>query len=178
MRRENQFFADWERSSASVEQIHHHWAFDIHDLEHRGRCQVGFIPRPLKMPGEKLLLEEGALVHRMMKRTEAINSEIAAGRMVLPDDAPGTGSIRTSAVRSLKAFAKDASVCAIETSLCCSLGPTGAICSKRRRIHICRRPLSTETCVCGSLLCCHSTGAIFGPRSLATTILQAEIHVM
>jgi hypothetical protein len=111
-------------------------------------------------------------------RTEAINSEIAAGRMVLPDDAPGTGSIRTSAVRSLKAFAKDASVCAIETSLGCSLGPTGAICSKRRRIHICRRPLSTETCVCGSLLCCRSTGAIFGPRSLATTILQAEIHVM
>ncbi|WP_341872732.1 hypothetical protein [Mesorhizobium japonicum] len=48
--RENRFFADWERPSASVERIFDHWAFDIHDLEHRGRREIGFIPRPLKMP--------------------------------------------------------------------------------------------------------------------------------
>ena len=74
--RENRFFADWERSSACAHRIFDHWAFDIHDLEHRGRRDIGFIPRPLKMPAEKLLLEEGISVHRLMERTEAIDAEI------------------------------------------------------------------------------------------------------
>ncbi|WP_342211411.1 MULTISPECIES: hypothetical protein [Mesorhizobium] len=74
--RENRFFADWERSSASVERIFDHWAFDIHDLEHRGRREIGFIPRPLKMPAEKLLLDEGVSVHHLMEGTEAVDAEI------------------------------------------------------------------------------------------------------
>ncbi|ESZ03160.1 hypothetical protein NKH89_13630 [Mesorhizobium sp. M0923] len=74
--RENRFFADWERSSACARRIFDHWAFDIHDLEHRGRREIGFIPLPLKMPAEKLLLEEGISVHRLMARTEAIDAEI------------------------------------------------------------------------------------------------------
>ncbi|BCH04934.1 hypothetical protein MesoLj131b_69330 (plasmid) [Mesorhizobium sp. 131-2-5] len=74
--RENRFFADWERSSACAHRIFDHWAFDIHDLEHGGRREIGFIPRPLKMPTEKLVLEDGISVHRLMERTKAIDTEI------------------------------------------------------------------------------------------------------
>ncbi|WP_292193738.1 hypothetical protein [Mesorhizobium sp.] len=41
--REIRFFADWERSSACAHRIFDHWAFDVHDLEHRGRREIGFI---------------------------------------------------------------------------------------------------------------------------------------
>ncbi|TIQ17228.1 MAG: hypothetical protein E5X61_28175, partial [Mesorhizobium sp.] len=74
--RENRFFADWERSSACAHRIFDHWAFDIHDLEDRGRREIGFIPRPLKMPAERLPMEDGISVHRLMERTEAIDAEI------------------------------------------------------------------------------------------------------
>lgn len=74
--RENRFFADWERSSACGNRIFDHWAFDIHDLEHRGRREIGFIPRPLKMPAERLLVEDGMSIHRVMERTEAIDAEV------------------------------------------------------------------------------------------------------
>ncbi|WP_181174317.1 hypothetical protein [Mesorhizobium sp. B2-3-11] len=46
--RENRFFVAWERSSAAADRIFAHWAFDIHDLEDRGRREIGFIPWPLK----------------------------------------------------------------------------------------------------------------------------------
>lgn len=74
--RENRFFADWQRSSASVHRIFDHWAFDIHDLDDRGRREIGFIPRPLKTPAGKLPLQEGISVHRLMERTEAIDAEV------------------------------------------------------------------------------------------------------
>ncbi|TIO70148.1 hypothetical protein [Mesorhizobium sp.] len=74
--RENRFFADWERSSACADRIFDHWAFDIHDFEDRGRREIGFIPRPLKMPAVKLALQEGISVHRLMERNEAIDAEI------------------------------------------------------------------------------------------------------
>lgn len=74
--RENRFFADWERSSAAADRIFAHWAFDIHDFEERGRREIGFIPRPLKMPAGKLALEAGISVHRLMELTEAIDAEI------------------------------------------------------------------------------------------------------
>lgn len=73
---ENRFFADWQRSSACTHRIFDHWAFDIHDFEDRGRREIGFIPRPLKMPAGKLPLEAGISVHRLMERTEAIDAEI------------------------------------------------------------------------------------------------------
>jgi hypothetical protein len=74
--RENRFFADWERSSACVHRIFAHWASDIHDLEQRGRRELGFIPRPLKSPAERLLAEDGVSVHRLMERIEAIDVEV------------------------------------------------------------------------------------------------------
>ncbi|HEV2501846.1 MAG TPA: hypothetical protein VGV39_02160 [Mesorhizobium sp.] len=74
--RENRFFADWARSSASTARIFEHWAFDIQDFDERGRRQLGFIPRPLKLPAERLLPEEDISVHRLMERIEAIDEQI------------------------------------------------------------------------------------------------------
>ena len=74
--RENRFFADWQRSSASTARIFDHWAFDIKDFAERGRRQLGFIPRPLKMPAERLIADDGVSVHRLMERAEAIDAEI------------------------------------------------------------------------------------------------------
>lgn len=74
--RENRFLADWEHSSAGGLRVFDHWAFDIHDLEHRDQREIGFIPRPLKMPAERLLAEEGMSVHRLMERIEAIDQKI------------------------------------------------------------------------------------------------------
>ncbi|MER9558216.1 hypothetical protein [Mesorhizobium sp. M0323] len=75
--RENRFFADWGRSSAASVRIFDHWAFDIHDFEGPGqKREIGFIPRPLKMPAEKLLAGEGVAVHRLMERIEAIDAEM------------------------------------------------------------------------------------------------------
>lgn len=74
--RENRFFADWERSSAALARVFEHWAFDITDYEQDGRRQISFIPRPLKTPTERLLLEEGVSVHRLMERIETIDAEV------------------------------------------------------------------------------------------------------
>ncbi len=74
--RENRFFADWERSSACGHRIFDHWSFDIHDLEHRGRREIGFIPRPLSNPAEQLLVKDGVSVHRLMEGIEAIDAEM------------------------------------------------------------------------------------------------------
>ncbi|PBB83749.1 hypothetical protein [Mesorhizobium sp. WSM3876] len=74
--RESRFFIAWERSSAAIDRIFAHWAFDIHDLEDRGRREIGFIPRPLKFPTERLLADEGVSLHRLMERIEAIDTEI------------------------------------------------------------------------------------------------------
>ncbi|MER9134359.1 hypothetical protein [Mesorhizobium sp. M0768] len=75
--RENRFFADWARSSSAAARIFDHWAFDIHDLEGRGpKREIGFIPRPLKYPAERLLGEEGVSVHRLMEGIEAIDQNI------------------------------------------------------------------------------------------------------
>lgn len=75
--RENRFFADWARSSAASVRIFDHWAFDIHDFEERGhKREIGFIPRPLKHPAERLLADEGVSVHRLMERIEAIDQKI------------------------------------------------------------------------------------------------------
>ncbi|MER9273610.1 hypothetical protein [Mesorhizobium sp. M0643] len=74
--RENRFFADWERSSASSDRLFAHWAFDIKDFEDHGRRQLNFIPRPLKMPAERLLVDESVSVHRLMESIEAIDAEM------------------------------------------------------------------------------------------------------
>jgi hypothetical protein len=74
--RENRFFADWERSNAAADRIFAHWAFDIHDLDDRGRREIGFIPRPLTNPAERLLADDGVSVHRLMERIEAVDREV------------------------------------------------------------------------------------------------------
>ncbi|MCO5066771.1 MAG: hypothetical protein M9924_20565 [Rhizobiaceae bacterium] len=74
--RENRFFADWERSSASAARIFEHWAFDISDYEEHSQRQLSFIPRPLKMPAERLVPDEGVSVHRLMERIEAIDDAV------------------------------------------------------------------------------------------------------
>lgn len=74
--RENRFFADWQRSSAEAARVFEHWAFDIKDYEERGRRQLSFIPRPLRMPAERLLPEEGGSVHRLMERIEIVDAEM------------------------------------------------------------------------------------------------------
>lgn len=73
--REVRFFQDWERSSAASTRIYEHWAMDIRDYEHRDRRELGFIPRPLRPPAKRLKAE-GASVHVLMDRIEAIDHEI------------------------------------------------------------------------------------------------------
>lgn len=73
--REVRFFQDWEESSARTEPVFRHWALDINDYEERGSRELGFIPRPLRLPEEKLELGE-ASVHILMDRIERIDREI------------------------------------------------------------------------------------------------------
>ncbi len=74
--RENRFFADWDRSSAASAKVFDHWAFEITDYTQRGRRQLSFIPRPLRMPAQQLLVEEDISVHRLMERIEATDTEV------------------------------------------------------------------------------------------------------
>ncbi len=75
--RENRFLADWDRSSAAATHIFRYWAFDIHDFDQRGLREIGFIPRPLQYPTERLRLDEGVSVHRLMERIEAIDADVS-----------------------------------------------------------------------------------------------------
>jgi hypothetical protein len=74
--RENRFFADWQRSSTAAARVFEHWAFDIKDYVDHDQRQLSFIPRPLKMPSERLLPEEDVTVHGLMDRIEAIDAEM------------------------------------------------------------------------------------------------------
>lgn len=73
--RENRFFQDWDESSASAERVYAHWALDICDYDHKGTREVGFVPRPLHLPDERLGVG-GASVHFLMDRVEAIDREV------------------------------------------------------------------------------------------------------
>jgi hypothetical protein len=68
--RENRFFQDWEESSASAQRV------DIYDYDDKGTREVGFVPRPLHLPEEKLGVGD-ASVHFLMDRVEAIDRESA-----------------------------------------------------------------------------------------------------
>lgn len=76
MPREVRFFKDWEASSAARSRVFAHWALDVRDYEYRGQREIGFIPRPLRMPRERLTATEGASVHILMDRIEAIDREV------------------------------------------------------------------------------------------------------
>jgi len=74
--RELRFFQDWEASSASPQRVFAHWALDARDYTHKGEREVGFIPRPLKPPKERLLMTEEVSVHLLMDRIEAVDREV------------------------------------------------------------------------------------------------------
>ncbi len=74
--RELRFFQDWEESSARPQRVFAHWALDIRDYTHKGEREVGFIPRPLRPPKERLLMTPDASVHFLMERIEAVDREI------------------------------------------------------------------------------------------------------
>ena len=74
--REVRFFQDWEGSSASAHRVYAHWALDIRDYESRGEREVGFIPRPLHQPADRLQVGEDTSVHILMDRIEALDREI------------------------------------------------------------------------------------------------------
>ena len=74
--RELRFFQDWEDSSARAQRVFAHWALDIRDYAHKGEREVGFIPRPLRQPKERLLMTPEASVHLLMDRTGAVDREV------------------------------------------------------------------------------------------------------
>lgn len=74
--RELRFFQDWEVSSARSHRVFAHWALDARDYTHKGEREVGFIPRPLRMPKERLLMSPEISVHQLMDRIEAIDGEV------------------------------------------------------------------------------------------------------
>ncbi|WP_019200230.1 hypothetical protein [Afipia birgiae] len=75
--REVRFFRDWEASSAGSRRAFDYWALDVRDYTWKGEREVGFIPRPLKTPRERLLMSAETSVHLLMDRIEAIDREIA-----------------------------------------------------------------------------------------------------
>ena len=60
---------------ASAHRVFAHRALDIHDT-YQGEREIGFIPRPLRPPRERLLPMPDASVHLLMDRTEAADREI------------------------------------------------------------------------------------------------------
>jgi len=74
--RERRFFEDWEQSSAGAYRVFAHWALDIRDYTHNGEREVGFIPRPLQPPKERLLMTPHVSVHLLMDRIEAMDREV------------------------------------------------------------------------------------------------------
>jgi hypothetical protein len=56
--REVRFFQDWQQTSAGSQRVFAHWALDIHDYSVEGEREIGFIPRPLRQPKERLLAYE------------------------------------------------------------------------------------------------------------------------
>ncbi|WFU54497.1 hypothetical protein QA639_33530 [Bradyrhizobium pachyrhizi] len=74
--RELRFFRDWEESSAGPQHIFANWALDARDYTHKSEREVGFIPRPLKPPKERLLTTGDISVHALMDRIEAVDREV------------------------------------------------------------------------------------------------------
>lgn len=74
--RELRFFQDWDDSSAKSQRVFEYWAIDVRDYTHKGEREVGFIPRPLQPPKERLLMTPDASVHLLMDRIEAVDREV------------------------------------------------------------------------------------------------------
>jgi hypothetical protein len=74
--REIRFFQDWAESSTARARVFTHWALDIRDTTHQGERQIGFIPRPLHAPKDRLVAHADLSVHVLMDRIEAVDREI------------------------------------------------------------------------------------------------------
>lgn len=74
--RELRFFQDWEASSARSQRVFAHWALDARDYTYKDEREVGFIPRPLHPPQERLLMAPETSVHQLMDRIEAVDGEV------------------------------------------------------------------------------------------------------
>jgi hypothetical protein len=74
--RELRFFEDWEQSSASAHRVFVHWALDVRDYTYKGEREIGFIPRPLRPPKDRLRPVPDASVHMLMDCIEAIDREL------------------------------------------------------------------------------------------------------
>jgi site-specific recombinase XerC len=175
--REKRFLADWERSSAAADRVFAHWAFDIQDFEERGRRQLGLIPRPLKVPADRLLAEEGDSVHRLMERIEAVDAKVGLPFACFFLMTHGHWVIWTSATRSGAACAPGACACPIAIRRCCSTGPTTAIYSEPRPWIICprRNPRPMQSCAAPRrstpwTSCCPSSAANSWPSFCPTTM--------
>jgi hypothetical protein len=81
--RELRFFQDRMDSSAAAHRVFAHWALDIRDYTYKGEREIGFIPRPLQPPQERLLSMLSAdntmpdvPVHLLMDRIDAVHREV------------------------------------------------------------------------------------------------------
>src|SRR5258708_1422186 len=74
--RELRFFEDWGQSSASAHRVFAHWALDVRDYTYKGEREIGFIPRPLRPPKDRLRPVPDASVHILMDRIDAIDREL------------------------------------------------------------------------------------------------------
>jgi hypothetical protein len=74
--REVRFFEDWSNSSTAVARVFDHWGLGIYDHTQDGHREVGFVPRPLRTPKERLLANEDTSVHMLMDGIEAIDREV------------------------------------------------------------------------------------------------------
>ena len=78
--RELRLFGDWEQSSADAHRVFAHWALDIRDYTHKGEPEVGFIPRPLRPPKDRLLPMPDVSLHILMDRPKRAISDVAVRR--------------------------------------------------------------------------------------------------
>ena len=140
MPREVRFFQDWEASARS-QRVFAHRALDVRDYIHKREREIGFIPRPHKMPHERLQMTPETSVHQLMNRNEAIDREVALpfgwfflmthGHWVEPD-------VGLAIAEGLK---RSVSACVIPTQLCCFAGPSGPTVSEARYGRHRQRPI-------------------------------------
>jgi hypothetical protein len=141
--REPRFFRDWEAWSAGTERVFAHWALDVRDYIYNGEREVGFIPRPFRVPQEKLRAPEGVSVRLLMDQIEAIDRKVGLpfgwfflmthGNYVDFDVGPAIA-------KGLRET--DVSACRIATRLCCCAGVNAFTDSEVRYGRYCKKPLA------------------------------------
>ena len=63
--------------SAGSQRVFARWVLDIHDYSVvEGGREIGFIPRPLRQPKERLLATRDGSVHALLERCDVIDREV------------------------------------------------------------------------------------------------------